>query len=70
MNTPGFTAETSLAKMNDGYALASEFAAGEAAVTPQIFCRRDESGTTCYECWNEGGISGCITFRVPRFTAH
>jgi len=70
MATPGFTAESSLGKTKDAFALATTFAAGNAAIVPQgYFCRSDEGGTTCTFCWDEGGLSGCITRRIPRFTA-
>jgi hypothetical protein len=65
MTTPGFTAEASLNKKKDAYALTLNFAGGEGKVLPQ-FCRSDEGGTTCTYCWDEGGFSGCYSVRLPR----
>jgi hypothetical protein len=65
MSIPGFTAEASLGKIKEGYALTQERAAEGGKVLPQ-FCISGEGGTTCYTCWDEGGYSGCISFRIPR----
>ncbi|GEM_PF-4915132 len=69
MSMPGFTAETSLGKMKDSYVLTLKLATESGKVLPQLFCRSDEGGTTCFQCWDEGGFSGCISFRTPRFVA-
>jgi hypothetical protein len=61
MNTPRFTGEVSLATMRDRYALTLHQKAEGGKVVPQMFCLRNEGGTsTCYQCWDEGGIRGCI----------
>lgn len=68
MSTPGFTAEASLGEMRESYVLTLKLATESGKVLPQAFCRSDEGGTTCFQCWDEGGISGCIThrIRIPR----
>jgi hypothetical protein len=68
MITPGFTAESSLGKTKDSYALTLNHAAASGRVVPQLFCLPNEGGTTCYQCWNEGGFSGCYSFRIRHFT--
>lgn len=67
MSMPGFTAGASLRKLKDVYALAPGLAVEAGTVQPQLFCRSDEGGTTCFQCWDEGGFSGCYSFRIPRF---
>jgi len=68
MTLPGFTAQASLGTKKEAYALALGFRTGGAEVVPQLFCRSDEGGTTCTYCWDEGGFSGCYSFRLPRYT--
>lgn len=63
MSIPGFTAEASLGKIRESYALTLGLTAETGKVLPQLFCLPDEGGTTCYQCWDEGGFSGCISFR-------
>ena len=68
MTTPGFSAEVSVGNTKGSYVLKQGLAAENGKVLPQLFCLPGEGGTTCYQCWDEGGYSGCISFRVPRFT--
>ncbi len=63
MNTPGFTAEAALGKMQRSYVLTLKHASESATVLPQ-FC----IGNTCCTCWDEGGISGCFCHRRPVFS--
>ena len=65
MTIPGFTAEASLGEKKEDYALTLGLATEGGKVLPQLFCRSDGGGTTCYQCWDEGGYSGCYSFRVP-----
>jgi hypothetical protein len=68
MTMPGFSAEVSVGKSKGSYVLSQGRAPETGKVSPQLFCLPGEGGTTCYQCWDEGGYSGCISFRVPRFT--
>jgi hypothetical protein len=61
MNMTGFTAEATLGKMNDNYALTLRDAPSS-GILPQ-FC----IGNTCCTCWSEGGFSGCFCHRRPIF---
>jgi hypothetical protein len=63
MNTPGFTAEAALGKLQHNYALTLEHASESGTVLPQ-FC----IGNTCCQCWDEGGISGCLCHRLRAYT--
>ncbi|HEV2351321.1 MAG TPA: hypothetical protein VG028_15900 [Terriglobia bacterium] len=69
MTMPGFNAEVSLGGWKEDYALTPGIAAGAGKILPQFYCRSDEGGTTCFQCWDEGGISGCYSFRLRQFTA-
>ena len=64
MSMPEFTAEASLGKIKESYTLTLGFGAAGGKVLPQGFCLPDEGGITCYQCWDEGGFSGCITHRI------
>ena len=63
MNTPGFTAEATLGKMKDNYALTLRYASESSSILPQ-FC----IGNTCCNCWAEAGFSGCFCHRRPVFS--
>jgi hypothetical protein len=63
MNTPGFTAEATLSKMKDNYALTLRDASVSSGILPQ-FC----IGNMCCNCWSEAGFSGCFCHRRPVFS--
>ncbi len=65
ISLPGFNAEASLDERKKDYALTLGKTTEDGKVRPQLFCRSDAGGTTCYQCWDEGGYSGCYSFRVP-----
>ncbi len=59
MKMSGFSAETSLGKVKEGYTLTLGHARESGKVLPQLFCL----GHTCCQCWDEGGFSGCVCLR-------
>jgi hypothetical protein len=70
MSLPMFTAEASVNSSPKGYLPENESGPLTKGVVPELMCRSDDFGTTCYQCWAEGGYSGCYSFRVPHFTLH
>jgi hypothetical protein len=64
MNTPGFTAEASFRTTKDNYASTLKHAPESDRVSPQMFC----IGGTCCQCWDEGGISGCVCHRLRAYS--
>ena len=66
MNTPGFTAEASLGKMKEPYALTLEHAEEGAKVLPSV----STSYLAITHCWSAGGLSGCYTVKLnpPRLS--
>jgi hypothetical protein len=65
MSIPGFTAEEIQGRVREQYTLTQSVMAGAERVLPQFFCFHGEGGTTCFQCWDEGGSSGCIPIHIP-----
>jgi hypothetical protein len=59
LRMPGFTAEASLAKTTQHYALAPPAAADAGRVIPQGLFVNPLSGHLFF-CYDEGGFSGCV----------
>ena len=63
MSVPGFHAERALGKATENFYSAYSVGAVGGEVRPQLFC--PPNSNECYQCWNEGGFSGCIVIHKP-----
>ncbi len=63
MSIPGFHAELSLDETRKNYNSLASFRREGGEVQPQLFC--PPGSNDCYQCWNEGGYSGCIVIHKP-----